>query len=350
MNSTIWYRRTLPPPASIALVAAVAIVGLFFIKWQPYFHKALLAFDSHSIGHSILMGESADPPPPSFRAAVDYSMAYGNAIWRAMILGLLLGTAVQEFLPRQWLARRLGNGNLSSISLGALFALPGMMCTCCAIPIAIGLRRSSASAAAAAAFWLGNTVLNPATLVFMGFVLGWQWTGLRLVLGMLLVWGSGYLINRFGEEQTRTDLARATAVAGGQGTLYGWLSRLSAMSLRLLPEYLILVLLLGASRAWLFPHIGTAVGNDLHWIVFMSLAGLLFVIPTAGEVPIVQAMLALGVGAGPAAALLMTLAPVSLPSLVMARQGFSTRVLWLIGVSVFCTGVIAGLLAIELGF
>ena len=354
MTTMIWYRRTLTPRASVALVAALAIVGLFFIKWQPYFNKALLAFNSRSIGHSILMGESAEPPPASFRSAIDYSLAYGKAIWRAMILGLLLGTAVQEFVPRQWLARRLGNGNLSNISLGVLFALPGMMCTCCAIPIAIGLRRSAASAAAAAAFWLGNTVLNPATLVFMGFVLGWQWTGLRLVLGIPLVWGTGYLINRFasssGESQTQTDMARATTVASRQGTLYGWFSRLAAMSLRLIPEYLILVLLLGASRAWLFPHIGTAVGNDFLWIAFMSLAGLLFVIPTAGEVPIVQAMLALGVSAGPAAALLMTLAPVSLPSLVMARQGFSRRVLCLIGVSVFGAGIVAGLLAIELGF
>lgn len=34
------------------------------------------------------------------------------------------------------------------------------------------------------------------------------------------------------------------------------------------------------------------------WIVAMALAGTLFVIPTAGEVLIVQAMLALGMGAG----------------------------------------------------
>jgi hypothetical protein len=59
----------------------------------------------------------------------------------------------------------------------------------------------------------------------------------------------------------------------------------------------------------------------------MSAVGLLFVIPTAGEVPIVQAMLALGVGAGPAAALMMTLPPVSLPSLAMTVKVFSIRVL-----------------------
>ena len=110
----------------------------------------------------------------------------------------------------------------------------------------------------------------------------------------------------------------------------------------------ILVLLLGAARAWLFPTVGPVV--ELQWIVLMAAAGLLFVIPTAGEVPIVQALLALGVGAGPAAALMMTLPPVSLPSLVMTRKVFTTRLLAVVSVVVFVTGVIAGLIAIRLHF
>jgi uncharacterized membrane protein YraQ (UPF0718 family) len=82
----------------------------------------------------------------------------------------------------------------------------------------------------------------------------------------------------------------------------------------------------------------------------MSAAGLVFVIPTAGEVPIVQAMLALGVGTGPAAALMMTLPPISLPSLVMTGKVFPIRVLGLITLIVLTVGIIAGLLAIQLRF
>ncbi len=82
----------------------------------------------------------------------------------------------------------------------------------------------------------------------------------------------------------------------------------------------------------------------------MSVAGLIFVIPTAGEVPIVQAMLALGVGAGPAAALMMTLAPVSVPSLAMTGRVFPIRVLGLIAAAVLVTGIIAGVLSVSLRF
>lgn len=351
-------RQPLSEALGATLIILLAIGGLFYIKWLPYFHKAILASNNHSIGHSILMGDAAEPPPASWKAALDYSLAYGKAIWQAMVLGLLLGAAVQEFAPRAWLARLLGRSDVRSVTVGVLMAIPGMMCTCCAAPVVIGLRRRAASVAAGAAFWLGNTVLNPATLVFMGFVLGWKWAGLRVALGIPLIFGASYLLHRFAfgdeiktiNENVELALAGSRSSAERGGTLRGWLSRSLSMTTRLIPEYVLIVLILGASRAWLFPHMGIAVGNELHWIVLMSLAGLLFVIPTAGEVPIVQAMLALGVGAGPSAALLMTLAPVSLPSLVMAKKVFSLRALAIVAASVTMAGIAAGLFAVGLGF
>lgn len=347
------YDRPLTPGARITLLMLIAVAGLLYVKWMPYYHKAFLAASNHSIGKSILMGAAAQAPSASWHSAVDYGLAYGKAVWQAMILGLLLGSAIQEFAPRAWIARQLGRSDVRSVTLGGLLAMPAMMCTCCAAPVVIGLRRANASAAAAVAFWLGNTVLNPAALVFMGFVLGWKWVGLRLAMGVPLVFGTGYLINylaRSGDiALLRKQLSQAVAESESRiPTIRSWLKRFATLFLGLIPEYLILVLLLGAARAWLFPTVGPVV--ELQWIVLMAAAGLLFVIPTAGEVPIVQALLALGVGAGPAAALMMTLPPVSLPSLVMTRKVFTTRLLAVVSVVVFVTGVIAGLIAIRLHF
>lgn len=36
-------------------------------------------------------------------------------------------------------------------------------------------------------FWMGNSVLNSATLVFMGFVFGWGFAAIRLVVGLVMV-------------------------------------------------------------------------------------------------------------------------------------------------------------------
>ena len=342
------------PLTGIVVFLLIAVIGLFYVKWFPYYNRAFVAQSHHSIGHSILMGDAAQAPTPSFQSALDYAWAYGKAIWQAMVLGLLLGSAVQELLPRRWIANVLGKTRFGSVAAGGLLSIPGMMCTCCAAPVVVGLRKSDASVGAALAFWLGNTILNPATLVFMGFVLGWQWTGLRLGLGLVMVFGMGYWVNRAvrpEEAQIATAQLDLSLADPGQAPSFSrWLKKLASMTVRLIPEYVVLVLLLGAARAWLFPHISPAIGNQLGWIVAMAIAGTVFVIPTAGEVPIIQAMLTLGMGVGPAGALLMTLAPISLPSLVMTRAAFPPRVIAGIVGAVVAIGIVSGLLAIALGF
>ena len=344
-------RRTNYAP-QIGTFVFLAVAGLFYVKWLPYYGRAFEAAAKHAIGASILMGKAAAPPAPSLGSALAYALAYGNSIWRAMVLGLLLGSGVQALLPPDWVARLLGRHRFGSVLAGGLLALPGMMCTCCAAPVVVGLRRRQAAPGAAIAFWLGNSVLNPATLVFMGFVLGWRWTALRLVLGALMVFGLGYLANRMtsADEIDRSASLAAPAAEPQAPAFRRWLSILAGMSLRLIPEYLVLVLLLGATRAWLFPAIGPDIGNHIGRIVAFAAAGMLFVIPTAGEVPIIQAMLSLGMGVGPAGALLMTLAPISLPSVAMLARSFPPRILAVVGAAVVLFGVAGGLLAVGLRF
>ncbi|HML29918.1 MAG TPA: permease, partial [Hyphomicrobium sp.] len=45
---------------------ALLIVGLFYVKWFPYYNKAFLAAEHHSIGNSILMGTASSPPAASW--------------------------------------------------------------------------------------------------------------------------------------------------------------------------------------------------------------------------------------------------------------------------------------------
>ncbi|HEY2052066.1 MAG TPA: permease [Caulobacteraceae bacterium] len=345
--------RTLNPAPRWILFLAVAVAGLLYVKWLPYWDRAFTAAAHHSIGSSILMGKAAHAPAASWGAALAYAEAYGKAIWKALVLGLALGSGVQALLPADWVARWLGRTRFGSAVTGGLLALPGMMCTCCAAPMVVGLRRAKASAGGAIAFWLGNTVLNPATLVFTGFVLGWRWTALRLVLGVLMVFGLGWLANRMsspGEAATAETVVPDIAAAPPEAPLRRWLTILARMTVQLVPEYAILVLLLGAARAWLFPVIGPDIGNHIQWIAAFAIAGALFVIPTAGEVPIIQAMLSLGMGAGPAGALLMTLPPISLPSMAMVAPAFSPRILGAVALGVVLFGLAAGALAVMLGF
>ncbi len=116
-----------PQMWGIGVFTLVGIVGLYLVKWNPYFHRAFVAASRHSIGNSILSGTASMPPPPSLAAAWNYTLAYGQAIWQAMVVGLLLGSGVQALVPRDWIQRVLGRVSLGSVAIAGFAAVPSMM-------------------------------------------------------------------------------------------------------------------------------------------------------------------------------------------------------------------------------
>lgn len=320
------------------LFLAVVVIGLWVVKWQPYYLKAFLAADTHSIGKSLLANPSEHP----LQAAWDYAQVYFLAVWKAAVLGVILGSLVQVLIPRNWLLRTLGQPRFSGTLFGTLLSLPGMMCTCCAAPVAAGLRKSSASVGGTLAFWLGNPILNPATLVFMGFVLGWQFAAIRLVAGLLMVLGIARLVQKMTPDAQVSNVVPLRPKTDNPPFLRRWFRALWTLFWNTIPLYILAVLLLGAARVWLFPHADGLVSNTLLWVVAMAIAGCLFVIPTAAEIPIVQTMMLAGMGMAPALALLMTLPAVSVPSLLMLHGALPARSLWLTGALVALSGMLVG--------
>ena len=289
----------LPEPGSSASCArpflwgtvvflAITVAGLYYVKWAPYFHRAFVAAAQHTIGVSIISGKAAAPPAAGWQAAWSYTTTYFKAIWQAMFLGLLIGSGAEVLLPRGRLARVFGASGFRSTAAAGGASISSMMCTCCAAPIAVALRSSRASVGATLAYWLGNPMLNPATIIFTGFVLGWGWAGMRVAAGAALAFGVAHLVG-------------SVKPALGQ---------------------------LGPA-----PSNGAAEEG-----------------PTAGEIPIVQTLMSFGLGAGGASVLLITLPPVSLPSLVMLSRVVPAKALALVALSVVVLGLLAGGAAQLLGF
>lgn len=188
-------------------------------------------------------------------------------------------------------------------------------------------------------------------LVFLVFTLGWRWAALRLVLGVALVFGTALLATRLAGAAT-VDPAMAHQLAELQpetgNALLRWLRALARLALSLIPEYIILIVALGAARAYLFPAIGAGASDGALLLLGLALAGVLFAIPTAGEIPIIQTLMAFGLAAGPAGALLLTLAPISLPSIAMVWRAFPKRVLLLAAGLTLLAGLVSGLAAMAL--
>lgn len=345
LNTTIDHKHTINRKTIwlIATFLFIAAVGLLYVKWWPYFHKVIAAANTHSIGSSIL-GDQAITGTPSWKAALEYAEVYFLSIWKAAILGILLGSLIQVLLPTQWLLKIFGKSSFGSTAIAGLASVPGMMCTCCAAPMAVGLRKKNVNVGAALAFWIGNPTINPATLVFMTFVLSWEFTLIRLVFGLILTFGVSYLANRFVKDVKPIDIDQIVENVEPTGSLASrWLKSIVNMLLYIVPAYVLSVLLLGAGRVWLFPQISDAQANSLLVIILFAIAGMLFVIPTAAEIPIIQTFMMLGLGGGPAAALLITLPAISLPSLLMVSKSFPKRVLTFVVASVIVLGIASGL-------
>jgi uncharacterized membrane protein YraQ (UPF0718 family) len=218
--------------------------------------------------------------------------------------------------------------------------------------VVIGLRRQHAAAGSSLAFFLGNPVLNPATLIFMGFILGWEFSLIRIVAGVLLI----AIVVAAANRMTQGEIAGPQAPAPEPAAIeradrspaslaIAWLHELWNEAVSVLPGYALIVFVLGGLRAWLFPPDFTIHAAGLGGMALVSLVGTLFVIPTAGEVPIVQTLLAHGMGIGAGVALLITLPAISLPSLFIVRNVFPAKVLAMTFGIVLAGGLVGGTLA-----
>ncbi len=332
----------------VALFVIILLVGEWYVKWNPYYHKAFIAAAKHSIGSSIVSGKGDVAPAVSLAAAWHYAVKYFQAVWQAVILGVVVGAGVQVLIPRDWILRTLGSRSAKSVVTAGALSVPGMMCTCCSAPIVVGLRKQNVAAGSALAFWLGNPVLNPATIVFIGFVLGWRFALTRVVFGLILVLGVGLFVNRFSADREVPEsahMAVAKATELDQRPVWNrFFTLLGRLTLSVVPVYILMVLVVGALRSWFFPAIDFGHAQGLLWILGLALAGAIFVIPTAGEVPIIQTMMHYGLGTGPAFALLLTLPAISAPSTAMVWKRFPKRALLFTAAATYVVGVAAGLI------
>src|SRR5262249_29450495 len=112
----------------IVCFIALAIVGLFYVKWSPYYAASLVAAQGHTLGASIVSGDLPAAPGVSWQAGFAYSIAYLKETWRALLLALALGAGIEVLLPRARLSQFFAGWKGSLRATG--FAIPSMMCTC----------------------------------------------------------------------------------------------------------------------------------------------------------------------------------------------------------------------------
>jgi uncharacterized membrane protein YraQ (UPF0718 family) len=332
----------------VGIFFLIAVLGITYAKWWPYTAKTAGVLSSGTLsGTSSVTGGAATAPAPSWHAAWSFALGYFQAIWVALLIALVIGAAMEALLPKKKLVAALSAGprSLGGSAAGGALAIPSMMCTCCTAPLAVSLRRRGVPTGSALSYWLGNPVLNPAVLVFLAVLLPWQWVAVRIVAGVLLVFAVVPLIARLAAPKTVPEPASMgqdaedDEMVTGRAAVARFARSFGKLAIGLIPEYIVVVFAVGVARAWLFPLGGQLASWGILAILLLAVTGALFVIPTAGEIPIILGLLTVGIGAGPAGALLLALPALSLPSLVMVGRSFPKRTL----AAAFGTVVLLGL-------
>lgn len=350
-RSSLPERRT--AVVGLVLFLTVSAALLWWAKWSPYAGTALtLSGGSAWSGTSLLEAAGIRVGSgPSLAAGLSFTQVYVEAVWKAVLVGLVMAAGVQSLVSRAWLVRALSGGRTAVSALrGGLASTPSMMCSCCAAPVASALRRSGVPTAAAVAYWLGNPLLNPAVLVFLALVAPWQWTATRLLVGVLVVVGGSALVARIGGPDEHVGPGGTGAVPDDEPPLRlseaprRFATSFARLSLVVVPEYLVVVLAVGVFSGWLFPLGEDAASWGALAAVVAVALGTLLVIPTAGEIPLTQGLALAGLGGAVVGALLVVLPAVSLPSMVIVARALTWRV------ALASAGVVAagGLLAAAL--
>lgn len=343
-------RRRLSPIdwVGLGVLGLLLVLGLSWSKWMPYWDKAWTMSRTAVWDGSPLFEAAGETI--SWSGAWDFTLVYFTAVWKALLVALLVAAAIDALVPRDWLLRLMNRRSHTAQALvGAALSTPSMMCTCCAAPVAAGLRDTGVRRSAALAYWMGNPLLNPAVLIFLVLVLPWQYVAVRIVFALLIAVGASALIGRWvtGRAEVVPEPEPSPPRMSSLPTRY--LRSLARFTLILVPKHLALVFLIGLISPWLTGVYGLEAQLGAGAILLAAVVGTLLVIPTGGEIPIVLALLAAGVGAGVTGALLVALPALSVPSMVMVGKSMGWRTTAAMGAAVAVAAVLAGGLLLLLG-
>ncbi|GAA5521385.1 permease [Aliifodinibius salicampi] len=298
------------------------------------------------------------------------NMTDNNAI--GMAFAFLIGGAITSLVLPQGLIRRLLNSKgTKGSTYGGLLGAPLMMCSACSVPVALGWKERGANPETTLGVVMGAALLNimGLTTIFVLFPGPAAWG--RIVASILLVVvltplvvklavyyrNSWKLISSSDYLEKKADSANlqsCTVLDGGQDNLgwteagllalKNWWNSSVEIAYRLFLPMTGAMFLAAIIRLMLPPGVvETYLGSGFFAIIVVSAFGTMIAIPTLFEIPLVLGFLFIGMGLGPATALIVTAPSVSIVSYFMLKKDVGHAAPLLLMVATFLMGIATGL-------
>jgi uncharacterized membrane protein YraQ (UPF0718 family) len=315
-------------------------------------------------------------------ALQDYILLH---VLTCLIPAFLLAGAMVTFIRREAILQHLGHaaGRFKSFSLATAASFLLAACSCTVIPVASGLYYSGAGIGAAFILLWVAPAANILSLTYTGSILGAEMVVVRAVSAVVMAMVVGSVMRwAFHKEEKARALADPAAASSGPEPMIGWKSLVLILLLvatLLAPNYLVVhgpylkkilvwafftagtalyawrtlgrhqvkawmretwwfvrlifpLLLAGVfvvgvigavlPEAWIQQWLG---GNSLRSSFLATLIGSITYFATMTEAPFVHTLMSLGMGKGPAIALLLTGPGLSLPNWLAVAKIFGVK-------------------------
>lgn len=297
--------------------------------------------------------------PASFPEPLRW-IAFGLNLWDANAIGmffavLLGGAASAAAVPEVRLRTLLAKRGAVGAGLGGTMGLPLFMCSACSAPVSVGFYRAGASLETSLGIVLGSALFNPVGIFAIFLLMPLQMAVARVSFGVIAIFLVVPLIAR----GRRFALDHAAAVAplppapsldprdswgaAFKDAVVSWWRHTTQVSLRLVPSMFVAGFVVGVVLLFLQPReLSGFATTGLPIILLAALVGTLLQLPTLFEIPLALGMLALGLGEGPATALLLTAPSTGIVTFLLLRKDLGWGIPTLLLLATFVLGSLAG--------
>lgn len=306
--------------AALALWWAVYSVIVPLSQW--------LTYDLFSIGKGTPLGDSVE------FFFYDTAKILLLLVLMVYVIGWLRAAMHVERV-RDYLA---GKGRGIGYVLGAGFGAVTPFCSCSSIPLFLGFTTARIPLGITMSFLITSPLINEIAVVLLWGLLGWKFTVIYVVVGMVAGIAGGIIMDALRAERwlqpflldaMKNAAARAAAVEAGEAPKMGLMERHVFAYAETSNIF---------KKVWLWVVVGVGLGAALHgfvpqeWFTENLGAGQWWSVPAAvaigiplytnvtGIIPIMESLLLKGLPLGTTLAFCMSTVAVSLPEVLMLKQ------------------------------
>ncbi len=292
----------------------------------------------------------------------NFTLTYLRLVAVGMGFAFLVAGATEVFLFPNRIVPAFSTGGVKGALRGLFVGTPMTLCSACIVPISSAFRRRGAGVEATIGIAQGSSTLNLPAIVMAVTVFAPLLAGSRIALALIggLMIGPlvAYAAGQRGRLQQVGPAGGIQPDDSGLSTwrqvlrdgLIEWAKASTRYLLRLGPLMVAAGLMSGFVVQWLSPDlVERFMGDDVAGIAVAATFGILINVPLLFEIPLVAALLLVGMGTAPAATLLFTAAAGGPFTFWGLAKVLPKRAIVVFGASTWALGALGGLAVLGLG-